>query len=38
MARQENKLSKDELFSRAPVLEALAAMAVPTIIRREIRT
>ena len=32
MARQENKLSKDELFSRAPVLEALAAMAVPTII------
>ena len=32
MARQNNKLSKDELFSKAPVLEALAAMAVPTII------
>lgn len=32
MARQENKISKDELFSNAPVLQALAAMAVPTII------
>ena len=29
MVRQENKISKDELFANAPVLQALAAMAVP---------
>ena len=27
MVRQENKISKDELFANAPVLQALAAMA-----------
>ena len=32
MARQEKKISKDELFANAPVLQVLAAMAVPTII------
>ena len=31
MARQENKLSNDEYVSREAVLEALEAMAVPTI-------
>ena len=32
MAKHNNTVSKDELFSKAPVLQALAAMAVPTII------
>ena len=32
MAKHNNTISKDELFSKAPVLQALAAMAVPTII------
>ena len=32
MARRNNTISKDEMFANAPVLEALAAMAVPTII------
>ena len=30
--REKKQSSKDELFAEAPVLEALAAMAVPTII------
>ena len=32
MARRNNTISKDEMFANAPVLEALAVMAVPTII------
>ena len=32
MARRNNTINKDEMFANAPVLEALAAMAVPTII------
>ena len=32
MARRNNTISKDEMFANAPVLEALAVMAVPTNI------